>query len=90
MQPNFTADELRQLLSYDLENGTFSRPKGKPSGYVDSHGRSVINLKGRRYYANRIAWMWVTGKWPRGRVWHKDGDPTNFKWSNLDERFDQV
>lgn len=34
----------------------------------------VIRIRGRRYYAHRLAWFYVYGKWPSGRLDHRDGD----------------
>ena len=32
-----------------------------------------------------MAWVIVTGKWPRHEVDHQDTDPANNKWNNLRE-----
>lgn len=33
--------------------------------------------------ATHIIWLWMTGKWPDKVVDHKDGNPSNDKWNNL-------
>jgi hypothetical protein len=43
----------------------------------------VIHVDGERHLGNRLAWLYVTGEWPRAGVDHRDGDPTNDRWANL-------
>ena len=46
-------------------------------------GHLRICVFGRRYQANRLAWLYMTGELPQGEVDHKDLDPTNDRWINL-------
>lgn len=96
-----TAERLRQLLSYDLETGFFrriapSRPQAshyltKPVGYVkpgtagNGGGYLMVTVDGKAYRAHRLAWLYMTGDWPKGDVDHRDNDRTNNKWANLRE-----
>lgn len=34
---------------------------------------------------HRIAWILMTGDWPKGQIDHKDGDKGNNRWDNLRE-----
>ena len=53
----------------------------------DSKGAKRVNIKadGKYYKAHRLAFLFMTGKWPPRKkdVDHKDGDGFNNKWSNL-------
>lgn len=92
-----TADELRRVLSYCPKTGEFrwlaktgtaNRVKaGQLAGSV-SLGYVKIQVFGRRYFAHRLAWLYVMGAWPREDIDHKDGNRANNTWSNLREATD--
>jgi len=48
-----------------------------PRGYVQ------ILLNGKLYLGHRLAFLWMTGKWPEFEGDHIDGNPSNNRWSNL-------
>lgn len=94
--PKFSAEYLRSILSYCPETGDWAwlyradaRPQwnglfaGKAAGYSDEDGYLTIRIGGRLYFANRLAWFYVTGEWPSEEVDHKDVDPGNCRWANL-------
>ena len=91
-------DTFSRLLTYRKTTGKFYWKKrgvksfdsvysGKEAGtiHVSSTGRKSIKIKvkGKNYFAHRVAWLLVTGKWPEGVVDHKDHDSLNNKWNNL-------
>lgn len=92
-----TQERLKELLNYDPETGVFtwaatvgSRAKagaiaGCDSGRVRRVVRvvRVIRVEGTLCLAHRLAWLWMTGAWPSEEIDHRDGDPSNNRWSNL-------
>lgn len=96
-----TAARLRELAHYDPSSGVFTRLVA--SGYRGRHpagrimrgelrnGRHIaIGIDGGRYYAHRLAVLYMTGAWPVGVVDHKDGDGQNNRWANLRDVTQQV
>jgi len=62
------------------------RPKVPPSlvaGTLNNENRVIIGLKGKRYYAHRIAWVLMTKKPAPKMVDHWDHVTSNNRWSNL-------
>lgn len=88
-----TPERLREVLHYDPEAGVWTwrvRSGGKstigsPAGYRDTHGYIKISVDNRRYYAHRLAFLYVAGSWPADQVDHIDRDRANCRWANLRE-----
>jgi len=88
-----TVARLREVLDYDPNSGEFrwriavSRRVhiGGCAGSLREDGRVRIHVDGRTYRRSRLAWLWMTGEWPKGLVDHKDRDCGNDKWGNLRE-----
>ncbi|MFV1944119.1 HNH endonuclease signature motif containing protein [Pseudomonas luteola] len=93
-----TAERVRELLDYNPETGEFSwkeekragfkgsvvmHKKGSKAGTKRTDGRTVIRVDARLYMAYRLAWLWMTGEWPRFEIDHIDGDSTNDRFANL-------
>ena len=60
--------------------------KGTRADYikvVNGQQRRFVTIDDVEYPAEQLAWLYVTGEWPKGRVLFKDGDPLNTKWENL-------
>lgn len=85
-----TQKELKRLMSYDPETGLFIRLIGRkgvaagaiagavmPSGYIS------IGIKPKRYYAHRLAWLYVNGEWPEKLIDHINGDKSDNRIKNL-------
>jgi hypothetical protein len=91
-----TTERLEELLRYDPETGLFywrinrnSRngvaKSGSVAGCLRPDGRIIIGIDGREYRAHRLAFLYMTGKFPSLEVDHRDADPYNNAWSNLRE-----
>lgn len=42
-------------------------------------------VDGQNYYAHRLAWLYMTGRWPKEEIDHIDNDRTNDRFDNLRE-----
>ena len=85
---------LKEYLRYDPLTGVFTWIKKKTKGSVKvgdvagcPHGNGYwdIRIDRRLYFAHRLAWFYMTGKWPNGHIDHKNGDPGDNRWENLRE-----
>lgn len=84
-----TAKRLRQLLEYNPQTGNFvwrikksSKVAGSFAGTIKANGYVQIGIDKRLYHAHRLAWLWMTGKWPK-EVDHINGFPGDNRWVNL-------
>lgn len=94
-----TAEALRELLSYDPATGEWTwlvdLKTGRGAGRVhviagskagtlsSAKGYRKIGVNGKRYWAHRLAFLWMTGEWPLLHVDHIDGNGGNDAWVNL-------
>lgn len=91
-----TQARLIEMFYYSKETGVFVRKEpvlcrngqipykaGAIAGSVGSNGYINISIDGKRYYAHRLAFMYVTGSFPLFSVDHIDGVRTNNAWSNI-------
>lgn len=90
LKTELTAARLRELLHYDPETGIFIRARGCRAGKATGAMRPpknylYISVNGASYSAHRLAWMYVTGAWPKDQIDHRDGDRANNAFTNLRE-----
>lgn len=82
-------ESLKSILNYSLETGVFKwaspRPKirvGDVAGGLRG-GYRRIRIDGRKYTASRLAFLWMTGEFPKGEIDHLNGDRDDNRWINL-------
>lgn len=92
-----TAERLRDLLDYDPGTGVFTwrhrpterrqwngRYAGQSAGGFRPDGYLIIGLAEYGLFrAHRLAWLWMTGEWPKEQIDHIDLDKANNAWANL-------
>lgn len=87
-----TLDALKDTLEYKQQTGEFvwlvnrrCVKAGAVAGSVNHDGYIRIKLFGVQYFAHRLAWLYMTGKWPNKEIDHIDRIKNNNKWENLRE-----
>lgn len=87
-----TQDYIRGLFLYDPDTGIMywgqSRgrvKRGYKVGSYDKDGYLETDVCGKRVKLHRLAWFYMTGKWPIFEIDHIDLVKDNNKWSNLRE-----
>lgn len=83
------ADILREIINYDKVSGLFTwikagprRKVGAVTGHKTKDGYVVIGFCGKVVKAHRLAWLYMTGEWPKS-IDHIDGNGYNNSWENL-------
>lgn len=86
-----TADDLRQLVSYNPDTGIFTRlkggklPQGSPIGTITKSGYLTISIRCKTYRAHRLAWLYVHGEMPSSEIHtdHINGNRSDNRISNI-------
>lgn len=98
---DLTAEYVRTRVRYTAETGVFqwlprvgvedwirrwnAKNAGRVAGSIDAHGYRIISIDGVQYKAHRLAWLYVTGEWPRGLIDHANRDASDNRFQNLRE-----
>jgi len=86
--------ELKETYTYNPDNGYFTRIKksiGKDNvGYIAGSkrkGNNYIGLSvgGKIYNSHRVAWLCMTGSWPKDQIDHINRIKNDNRWCNLRE-----
>lgn len=87
-----TQASLKKQLHYDPLTGIFTWLYGKQGRRADLQAGKIrrdkyvsICINYKDYLAHRLAWLYMTGEWPKLDIDHIDRNPSNNAWVNLRE-----
>jgi len=86
-----TQSELKEVLEYNPETGLFIWKKtvnsraviGSIAGHKDYNIYIQISIYGKKYRAHRLAFLYMTGEWPKELVDHINQIKDDNRWTNL-------
>ncbi len=83
---------LMLQVHYDPDTGEFTwniggrkRTAYGRAGSLDGKGYWRITVDGVDYRAHRLAWLYMTGRWPTHEIDHKNRNRADNRWQNLRE-----
>jgi|SRR5882724_6696570 len=90
-EASLTTKRLRAVLDYEPSTGLFrwrirlsNRVKvGDIAGSRTKYGYVEIRIDDSLYLAHRLAVKWVTGRWPKVIIDHRDVNDRSNRWGNL-------
>ena len=85
-----TQEELKKQLEYDPFTGVFKHlisncrnTKGEIAGVSKTEGYLELSISCKKYYLHRLAWLYMTGEWPKNKVDHINRIREDNRWENL-------
>jgi len=89
---SLTQAELKELLHYSPDSGVFTRlvsaggvKVGDVAGGVNGQGYICIRVKGKKHLAQRLAFLYMTGEFPKDQMDHINHIRDDNRWNNLRE-----
>lgn len=87
-----TRERLLELVDYNPTTGVFTTrvPRGNLTvgdvmGWDSGKGYQRVLIDGERHMLHNLAFLYMTGNYPKELVDHKDTNTNNNKWDNLRE-----
>lgn len=80
-----TKAEMAALVLYDPSTGVMKWKNGRQITCINSKGYLVFKSNRRQFYVHRVAWVLMTGQWPKENVDHINQIRSDNRWSNLRE-----
>lgn len=88
-----TQKELKEILRYEKNTGKLywiariskRMTIGKEAGTKSKRGYVHIKIKGKVYFAHRLAWLYEKGFYPKHQIDHINHDGYDNRWDNLRE-----
>jgi hypothetical protein len=92
-----TQSELKERLFYCKDSGEFrwlishgGIRQSKVAGTLNKNtGYILISFKNKSYLSHRLAWLYVTGEWPKNQIDHINGIRDDNRFCNLREATNQ-
>lgn len=88
---------IKSLLHYDPETGAFLWLKhywkhrvGKRAEGKNDRNYLRICINNKVYYAHQLAWLYMTGEWPKDEIDHINTIKNDNRWKNLRDATHQV
>lgn len=90
--PDFTHQEVLDALEYNPATGIFHwkirptkriAPGSQAGGNLKGNGYRYISFKGYELTEGRLAWFYMTGKWPERRIRYKNGKTDDCRFENM-------
>lgn len=87
-----TQKELKELLIYDSETGIFTNkitrnPRAKIGVQLKANNLrgkyGQVGINKQHYLLHRLAWLYMTGSWPKNQIDHINGSTTDNRFCNL-------
>lgn len=90
---DLTQEYLKSILRYNPETGNFHWTwqksdrvlKNSVAGTNRSNKCIIICINLKKYRAHRLAWLYMTGEWPKKDIDHINRNPLDNSWANLRE-----
>lgn len=85
-----TQELVKSLFHYNPDTGNFTwrapagcRKANDIAGTHSSRGYIQVKIKGKKYSAHRLAWLYVYGEWPKFQIDHINGKRSDNRITNL-------
>lgn len=90
---DITKKELETIIEYNPDTGTLvwigshgrpgKHPAGRIAGWKNMYGYIEVRIHGVIYRAHHLAWLLMTGEFPKIGIDHKNHIRNDNKWRNL-------